>query len=214
MKNSVYKGDYKEIVEHSLLTLKAMAYRPTGGIVASATTSLPEDIGGERNWDYRFCWLRDTAFTLLVLLRAGFRDEAVAWWCWLLRAVAGAPEQLLTIYGILGEREMPEWIADWLPGYLNSKSVRIGNAASRQFQLDVFGEVSSALARMPQAKDDIRLSARNLQVALVNQLCKVWREPDQGIVGGARRTATFHALQGDGMGRLRSRDPRHRRQAC
>ena len=178
---SSYKGDYKDLVNRSLMTLKALAYRPTGGIVAAATTSLPEGIGGERNWDYRYCWLRDTAFTLLVLLRAGFRDEAVEWRRWLLRAVAGAPEQVQTIYGIFGQRELPEWEADWLPGYLNSKPVRIGNAASRQFQLDVFGEVSAAMARMPEAEADIRVSVRDLHVALVNHLCEVWRQPDQGI---------------------------------
>ena len=178
---SAYKGEYPEMVERSLMTLKALAYRPTGGIVAAATTSLPEDLGGERNWDYRFCWLRDTAFTLLVLLHAGFHEEAAAWRRWLLRAIAGSPEQIQTIYGILGERELPEWQADWLPGYCGSKPVRIGNAASTQFQLDVFGEVSSALARMPEAEQEIRLSARDLQVALVNHLCDVWREPDQGI---------------------------------
>jgi GH15 family glucan-1,4-alpha-glucosidase len=163
------------------MTLKALAYRPTGGIVAAATTSLPESIGGKRNWDYRYCWLRDTAFMILVLMRAGFREEAVAWRQWLLRAVAGAPEQVQTIYGILGQREIPEWEADWLPGYYNSRPVRIGNAASRQFQLDVFGEVSAALSRMPEAEVDIRVSARDMQVALVNHLCEVWREPDQGI---------------------------------
>jgi GH15 family glucan-1,4-alpha-glucosidase len=181
IKKSVYKGEYKQIADRSLITLKALAYRPTGGIVAAATTSLPEDFGGERNWDYRYCWLRDTAFTLLVLLRAGFHEEAVAWRRWLLRAVAGAPDQIQTIYGIFGERELPEWEAGWLPGYANSKPVRIGNAASQQFQLDVFGEVSSALARMPEAEGDIRMSARDLQVALVNHLCGVWRNPDQGV---------------------------------
>ena len=178
---SRYKGEYKDLVNRSLMTLKALAYRPTGGIVAAATTSLPESIGGERNWDYRYCWLRDTAFTLLVLLRAGFRDEAVEWRRWLLRAVAGSPEQVQTIYGIFGQREIPEWQAEWLPGYLNSKPVRIGNAASRQFQLDVFGEVSAAMARMPEAEADIRVSVRDLHVALVNHLCEVWRQPDQGI---------------------------------
>jgi len=181
MKRSVYRGEHKKIVDRSLIVLKALAYRPTGGIVAAPTTSLPEDIGGERNWDYRFCWLRDTAFTLLVLLRAGYREEAVAWRRWLLRAVAGAPDQVQTIYGILGQRELPEWEASWLPGYFDSKPVRIGNAASRQFQLDVFGEVSSVLARMPEAEADIRASSRDVQVALVNHLCKVWRDPDQGI---------------------------------
>ena len=178
---NAYKGEYKKMVDRSLMTLKTMAYRPTGGIVAAVTTSLPEKIGGERNWDYRYCWLRDTAFTLLVLLRAGFHDEAVEWRRWLLRAVAGAPEQVQTIYGIFGEREIPEWQADWLPGYRNSKPVRIGNAASRQFQLDVFGEVSAALARIPEADSDIRVSVRDLHVSIVNHLADVWREPDQGI---------------------------------
>jgi GH15 family glucan-1,4-alpha-glucosidase len=166
-----------------------MTYKPTGGIVAAVTTSLPEKIGGTRNWDYRYCWLRDTAFTLLVLLRAGYRDEAVEWRRWLLRAVAGSPDQVQTIYGISGERDLIEWEADWLPGYENSRPVRIGNAAAGQFQLDVFGEVASALARMPNAEDEIRVSAWSLQTALANHLCDVWRLPDEGIWevrGGAK----------------------------
>jgi GH15 family glucan-1,4-alpha-glucosidase len=149
VKKNTYRGDYASAVSRSLMTLKAMAYKPTGGIVAAITTSLPEKIGGARNWDYRYCWLRDTSFTLLVLMRAGYRDEALAWRRWLLRAVAGAPDQVQTIYGISGERDMVEWEADWLPGYENSKPVRVGNQAAGQFQLDVFGEVASALARMP-----------------------------------------------------------------
>jgi GH15 family glucan-1,4-alpha-glucosidase len=163
------------------MTLKALTYRPTGGIVAAVTTSLPEKIGGSRNWDYRYCWLRDTAFTLLVLMRAGYRDEAVEWRRWLLRAVAGSPEQVQTIYGISGERDLIEWEADWLPGYEGSRPVRIGNGAAGQFQLDVFGEVASALARMPDAEDDIRVSAWSLQTAMANHLCEVWRLPDEGI---------------------------------
>ncbi len=146
---SEYKGDYREAVQRSLMTLKAMTYRPTGGMVAAATTSLPEEIGGERNWDYRYCWLRDTAFTLLVLMRAGYTDEAIAWRLWLLRAVAGAPDQVQTLYGIGGEREAAGVDVDWLPGYEDSQPVRVGNAASEQFQLDVFGEVAVALGRMP-----------------------------------------------------------------
>jgi GH15 family glucan-1,4-alpha-glucosidase len=181
MKQSTYRGEYADAVTRSLMTLKAMTYRPTGGIVAAATTSLPEKIGGARNWDYRYCWLRDTSFTLLVLLRAGYRDEALEWRRWLLRAVAGSPDQVQTIYGIAGERDTIEWEASWLPGYENSLPVRIGNGAVGQFQLDVFGEVASALARMPEAEDDIRMSARDLQISLVNRLCDVWREPDQGI---------------------------------
>jgi GH15 family glucan-1,4-alpha-glucosidase len=176
-----YKGEFEPIVERSLMMLKALTYDLSGGIVAALTTSLPEKIGGERNWDYRYCWLRDTSFTLLVLMRAGYTEEAVSWRRWLLRAVAGAPEQVQTIYGICGERQLPEWDADWLPGYENSLPVHIGNGASGQFQLDVFGEVVAALSRTPQAEDDIRVSASALQAAFVNHLCKIWTEPDEGI---------------------------------
>lgn len=189
---SQYKGEYAEAVERSLMTLKALTYQPTGGIVAALTTSLPEEIGGSRNWDYRYCWLRDTAFTLLVLVEAGYTEEAVAWRRWLLRAVAGAPEQVQTIYGLFGERQMTEWTAGWLPGYENSLPVRVGNGAVDQFQLDVFGEVTAALAKTPEAEDDIRVSASALQAALVNHLCHVWPEPDEGIweVRGPKRHFT------------------------
>jgi GH15 family glucan-1,4-alpha-glucosidase len=189
LKQNTYRGEYAEAVGRSLMTLKALTYKPTGGIVAAVTTSLPERTGGTRNWDYRYCWLRDTSFTLLVLLRAGYREEALAWRRWLIRAVAGAPEQVQTIYGIRGERDLLEWEPGWLPGYEHSLPVRIGNAAASQFQLDVFGEVASALARMPEAEDDIRVPAGGLQVALANHLCTVWREPDEGIWevrGGAK----------------------------
>lgn len=184
-----YRGEYAEAVSRSLMTLKALTYRPTGGIVAAVTTSLPEEFGGERNWDYRYCWLRDTSFTLLGMLRAGYREEAMAWRRWLLRAAAGAPDQLQTMYGIGGERDLIEWEAAWLPGYRNSRPVRIGNKAVEQFQLDVFGETASALARIPDAEDDIRVSARDLLRSLINHLCTVWRRPDQGIWevrGGAK----------------------------
>jgi GH15 family glucan-1,4-alpha-glucosidase len=176
-----YKGPYAEAVERSLITLKAMTYKPAGGIVAAVTTSLPERIGGSRNWDYRYCWLRDTAFTLLILMQAGYVEEAVEWRKWLLRAIAGAPDQVQTIYGIRGERQLVEWEANWLPGYEGSRPVRIGNAAVDQFQLDVFGEVSADLSRTPRAEDEIRVSASSLQAALVNHLCKVWHERDAGI---------------------------------
>ena len=181
MGGCTYKGEYQAAVHRSLMTLKAMTYKPSGGIVAAVTTSLPESIGGVRNWDYRFCWLRDTSFTLLVLMLAGYRDEAIEWRRWLLRAVAGDPAQVQTIYGICGERELLEWEANWLPGYENSKPVRIGNGAVGQFQLDVFGEVAAALSHTPQADDDIRVSATALQAALINHLCDVWEEPDEGI---------------------------------
>lgn len=189
-KKGNYKGEYDEMVRRSLITLKALTYRPTGGIVAAPTTSLPEKIGSSRNWDYRYCWLRDTSFTLLVLLHAGYKEEAVAWRKWLLRAVAGAPDQVQTIYGIWGERDLVEWEAGWLPGYEHSCPVRIGNKAVGQFQLDVYGEVSSALARMPEAEEDIRVPSWDVQVALTNRLCEVWRDPDEGIWevrGGAKQ---------------------------
>ena len=181
MAGCTYQGEYADTVHRSLMTLKAMTFRPSGGIVAAVTTSLPERIGGVRNWDYRYCWLRDTSFTLLVLMLAGYRDEAIEWRKWLLRAIAGDPSQVQTIYGIYGERELQEWEATWLPGYENSKPVRIGNGAVNQFQLDVFGEVAAALARTPQAEDDIRVSAGALQAALINHLCDVWDQPDEGI---------------------------------
>jgi GH15 family glucan-1,4-alpha-glucosidase len=184
-----YRGPYAEAVERSLMTLKALTYRPAGGVVAAVTTSLPEKIGGPRNWDYRYCWLRDTAFTLLILIHAGYVEEAVEWRKWLLRAVAGAPDQVQIMYGIRGERQIVEWEAGWLPGYEGSRPVRIGNAAVEQFQLDVFGEVVAALSRTPEAEDEIRVSASSLQGALANHLCDVWHEPDEGIWevrGGAR----------------------------
>jgi GH15 family glucan-1,4-alpha-glucosidase len=175
-----YRGPYAEAVERSLMTLKAMTYRPSGGIVAAATTSLPEKLGGMRNWDYRYCWLRDTAFTLLILMQAGYVDEAVEWRKWLMRSIAGSPGQIQTIYGICGERQIVEWEADWLPGYEGSRPVRIGNAAVNQFQLDVFGEVAAALNRIPPA-EEIRVSASAMQGALIDHLCEVWQEPDRGI---------------------------------
>ncbi len=186
---STYKGEYADAVARSLMTLKAMTYRPTAGVVAAVTTGLPERIGGERNWDYRYCWLRDTSFTLLALMRAGYTEEAVAWRSWLLRAIAGTPDQLQSLYGISGERKLLEWTADWLPGYENSLPVRIGNAASEQFQLDVFGEVIVALGRTPRAEDDLRTPSTELETALVDHLCHVWTERDDGIweTRGGRR---------------------------
>jgi GH15 family glucan-1,4-alpha-glucosidase len=187
-----YEGEYKEAVVRSLVTLKALTYQPTGGIVAAATTSLPETLGGGRNWDYRFCWLRDATLTLESLMRGGFYEEALAWRDWLLRAIAGDPSQMQIMYGAAGERRLDEWEADWLPGYEHSSPVRIGNAAAGQFQLDVYGEVMSALYEASRAGAATHGPAWSLQRALMDFLESGWREPDDGIweVRGPRRHFT------------------------
>lgn len=186
-------GEWTEAVRRSLVTLKALTYAPTGGIVAAPTTSLPEQLGGMRNWDYRFCWLRDATLTLLALMNAGHYGEAKAWRDWLVRAAAGSPSQMQILYGIGGERRMTEWEVEWLPGYEGSKPVRIGNAAHGQLQIDVYGEVMDALhhgRRGGLAQSD---SAWTLQRALLDHLEGVWREPDEGIweVRGGRRHFTY-----------------------
>ncbi len=178
---STYVGKYGEAVQRSLMTLKTMTYRPTGGVVAAVTAGLPESIGGERNWDYRYCWLRDTSFMLLVLMSAGYTDEAVRWRLWLLRAIAGSPGQIQSLYGIDGERRLMEWEVGWLAGYEHSLPVRIGNAASEQFQLDVYGEVSVALGRTPVADDELKTPSLEMEAALIDHLCRVWPLPDEGI---------------------------------
>ena len=176
-----YRGEWREPVLRSLLTLKALTYGPTGGIVAAPTTSLPEAIGGQRNWDYRFCWLRDATLTLLALMDAGYFEEASAWRDWLVRAVAGSPEQAQIMYGLGGERHLLEWEVPWLPGFASSSPVRVGNAAHAQFQLDVYGEVMDALhqARMGGITDTAE--AWHLQRALTNHVERVWMNPDQGL---------------------------------
>jgi GH15 family glucan-1,4-alpha-glucosidase len=188
-----YDGDWPEAVQRSLITLKALTYAPTGGILAAPTSSLPEQIGGVRNWDYRFCWLRDATFTLLALIHAGYVDEARAWRQWLLRAAAGEPADLQIMYGPAGERRLTESEVPWLPGYEGSQPVRMGNAASEQFQLDVYGEVIDALYQARRVGGAEReASPRDLIFALVEFLEGGWKLPDDGIweVRGPRRHFT------------------------
>ena len=182
------EGPYQEIVLRSLITLKALTYRPTGGIVAAPTTSLPEKSGGSRNWDYRYCWLRDATFTLLALMNCGFVSEAEAWRTWLRHAVAGDPAQVQIMYGLAGERRLDEWEVPWLAGYEDSKPVRIGNAAAKQVQLDIFGEVMDALFQSNDGSPE-PTAGWDLQAKLIEHLETIWREPDEGLweVRGPRR---------------------------
>ena len=191
-----YGGKWNDAVVRSLITLKGLTYAPTGGIVAAATTSLPEKIGGVRNWDYRYCWLRDATFTLFALTRAGFLEEARSWRGWLLRAIAGSPSQMQILYGMHGERRLPEFEIEWLAGYENSQPVRVGNAASNQFQLDVYGEVMSSLYHAQQAGIEIEETDWALQKALLKFLESHWQEPDEGIweVRGGRKHFTHSKM--------------------
>ncbi|MEJ0020478.1 MAG: glycoside hydrolase family 15 protein [Acetobacteraceae bacterium] len=189
----VYQGEWREQVQRSLLTLKALTYYPTGGIVAAPTTSLPELPGGQRNWDYRYCWLRDATFTLLALIHAGYREEAQAWGAWLRRSVAGTPSQIQTLYGLAGERWLMEWEVPWLCGYDGAKPVRIGNAASAQLQLDVYGELMDALYQEMHLGLARPGASWGIQRQLVTHLATIWDKPDESIweVRGVQRQFTF-----------------------
>jgi GH15 family glucan-1,4-alpha-glucosidase len=193
---SEYNGPWKDAVLRSLITLKALTYAPTGGLVAAPTTSLPEQFGGVRNWDYRYCWLRDATFTLMALMNAGYTEEARTWREWLLRAAAGSPDQLQIMYGLAGERRLTEIELPWLSGFENSSPVRIGNAAHSQRQLDVFGEVMDAMhqaSRLGVSPDD---DAWRVQRALLEYLESAWHEPDEGLweVRGPRRHFTHSKI--------------------
>ncbi|HEY2327694.1 MAG TPA: glycoside hydrolase family 15 protein [Gaiellaceae bacterium] len=181
LKGCRYEGEYPDQVLTSLMVLKALTYRPTGGIVAAPTTSLPERIGGVRNWDYRYCWLRDATFTLYALLNAGFDEEARAWRDWLLRAVAGDPAKMQILYGVGGERRIPESVITWLEGYAGSAPVRVGNAAAEQFQLDVYGEMLDALHQSRRHGLAASEHAWNLQLGIMEFLESAWDRPDEGI---------------------------------
>ena len=185
-------GRWHEPLVRSLITLKALTYAPTGGIVAAPTTSLPEALGGVRNWDYRFCWLRDATLTLLAFLRAGYDDEAAAWRSWFLRAIAGSPDALQVMYGVAGERRLTELELDWLPGYEGSRPVRIGNGASGQVQLDVYGEIVDALYQGCREGLDASPAAWAIARKLLDWLESHWRDPDNGIweVRGPKRHFT------------------------
>lgn len=174
-------GPHSEAIERSLITLKGLTYLPSGGIVAAPTTSLPEQSGSERNWDYRLCWLRDATLTLLALMNAGVYDEAAAWRDWLQRAVAGSPSETQIMYGLRGERRLAEWEVSWLPGYANSRPVRVGNAAHDQFQLDVYGEVMDAFDQSRKGGLAATEAGWELQRALVDHVARVWQVPDNGI---------------------------------
>jgi GH15 family glucan-1,4-alpha-glucosidase len=185
-------GEWSDATQRALITLKALTHFPTGGMVAAPTTSLPECLGGKRNWDYRFCWLRDATFTLIALMNAGYYEDARAWREWLLRAVAGAPDRVQIMYAVTGERRLPEWEVPWLCGYQGARPVRVGNAAAEQIQIDVYGEVMDALHHGRHGNLGASAEGWQLQRALLDHLENVWHEADHGIweVRGRRQHFT------------------------
>jgi GH15 family glucan-1,4-alpha-glucosidase len=187
-----YQGPYREQVLRSLITLKALTYAPTGGLVAAPTTSLPEQLGGVRNWDYRYCWVRDATFTLYALVICGYLEEAIAWRQWLMRAVAGSASQINIMYGLGGERRLSELELPWLDGYENSRPVRTGNAAHQQLQLDIFGEIMDAMHAARRHGVHCDDDSWRLEINLMEYLAKIWQDPDEGIweVRGPRRHFT------------------------
>src|SRR6185437_14654245 len=178
---STYQGPWNEVVERSLITLKLLTYSPSGGIVAAPTTSLPESLGGARNWDYRYCWIRDATLTLYAFLTSGYHDEAIAWRNWLLRAAAGSPKDLQIMYGLHGEQRLQEFTLDWLPGFGGSAPVRVGNAAFSQLQLDVYGELIGSLHAARRYGIDGSEAAWSLASVIVEHLARIWHQPDEGI---------------------------------
>ena len=196
---------WSDAMDRSLITLKGLTYEPTGGMVAAATTSLPEELGGERNWDYRYCWIRDATLTLYALLTSGYRAEAQAWREWMLRAAAGHPSQLQIMYGLSGERRLNESTLDWLQGYENSQPVRIGNGAYDQLQIDVYGELMDALHVGRKFQLDPSQDAWRFQKVLLKNLQKTMDAAGQGDLGDPQRRAALHPFEADGLGRLRPR---------
>jgi len=189
-------GEWTEAVVRSMLTLRALIFQPSGGIVAAPTTSLPERLGGTRNWDYRYCWLRDATFTLLALMNGGYADDALKWRAWLVRALGGEPSLVQVLYGVGGERHMPETVLPWLAGYDGAKPVRVGNAAAEQVQLDIYGEVLDAFYQSRRRQLVTDAADWMLQIELLRHLEKIWSLPDEGIweVRGGRRHFTYSKL--------------------
>jgi GH15 family glucan-1,4-alpha-glucosidase len=209
-------GDSHKHVVRSLVTLKALSYQPTGGMVAAVTTSLPEKWAGPRNWDYRYCWLRDATFTLLAFLNAGYRDEADVWQQWLIRAIAGSPDQIQTMYGVGGERRLDEWEVPWLPGYHGAVPCRVGNAAAVQLQLDIYGELADVAAQAVKGGLPPPPRRREVREVMLAHLAKVWRSPDEGIweIRGPRQQFTHSKVMAwvafDRASRLEARNKRER----